>query len=92
MLRTPFIRKPPKSHEATSDGPSPPRVAIVRMMATGPVAAKMNPASALVAYTLPKSAMIRRRAGGCCPGRSIVAISFDRAGAGIRDGLVTWAL
>jgi len=60
------------------------------MMATGPVAAKMNPASALVPYTLPKSAMVRRRDGGRSPGRSIVAISLDRAG--IRGGRDTRAL
>ena len=48
MLIRPFIRKPPKSQDATSDGSRPPRVAMVRMMATGPEAAKMNAASALM--------------------------------------------
>jgi hypothetical protein len=46
MLMNPFSRKPPKSHDATSWAPRPPRVAMVRMMATGPEAAKMNAAKA----------------------------------------------
>jgi hypothetical protein len=68
-------------------------VATVRMMARGPVAEKMNAASALLPYRLPKSATTLRSEGGPVSGRSIWMVGYlDRGGAKERDGRVTSAL
>jgi hypothetical protein len=55
MLISPLTKKAPKSQEDRSAALRPPRVPTVRMMATGPEAAKMNATSALTAYAPPKS-------------------------------------
>jgi hypothetical protein len=60
---------------------------MVRMMATGPEAAKMNAASAPLPYRLPKSAMTWRSAGGAAAGRSIRMVGYlERSGADRRRG------
>ena len=57
----PLTKNTPNTHDANSWGDKPPRVPTDKMMATGPVAAKMKPISALVAYVAPKSERICRQ-------------------------------
>src|SRR5688572_24359920 len=63
MLIRPLRKNEPKSHEAMSDGASPPRVATARTIATGPVAAKMNATTPLTACSRPRSANACRKIG-----------------------------
>jgi hypothetical protein len=49
MLIRPFRKNDPKIQEAMSASVSPPWVPMASTIATGPVAAKMNPTSALPA-------------------------------------------
>jgi len=68
-------------------------VATVRMMARGPVAEKMNAASALLPKRLPKSATTLRSEGGPASARSIWMVGYrDRGGAKERGGRATSAL
>jgi len=70
MLIRPLRKKAPKIQELSCATESPPRAPTARMIATGAVAAKIQPMKPLAAWTGAKSAASRRRLGSGSVGRS----------------------
>src|SRR6185295_17048873 len=66
----PLMQNTPKIHDAIWFSPSPPREPVVRMMATGAVAANSRPISPFEANNRPKSDAIAPGVGGRAAGRS----------------------